>query len=142
MASTLFLEAELLQQKWQPKFKYLYSLRGFLFCDLLLKQEKYTEALARAETTINIAIERNDPLSIALDNLTLGRANIYRQSDAGPDFKLAKEYFDKAVDGLRMADRQDHIARSLIFRAAWFRKSKDYNNARNDLDEADRKSVV
>jgi len=136
-AKNMFIEAELMQQSWQPKFQYLYSLRGFLFCEFLLEQGNYSEVLERAEITINIATERKDPLSIALDNLSLGRGNFYQQLDTKtPDFNLAKKYFDKAVDGLRIADRQDHIARSLLSRSELFRKIKDYENAQNDLDEA------
>lgn len=44
-AFTLFKEAEQLQQELQPEYPYLYSLRGFLYCDLLLAKEEIVEVL-------------------------------------------------------------------------------------------------
>lgn len=136
-AENLFIEAEFMQKKWQPKYQYLYSLRGFLFCELLLEQGKYQDVLERTEKTIQIAVKKKDLLSIALDNLSLGRVYLFQALDEKKDdFRLAQGYFDKAVDGLRIAGRQDHISRGLLSRSALFREKQEYEHVQADLDEA------
>ena len=136
-AENLFKEAELMQIKWQPKYQYLYSLRGFLFCEFLLEQGKYQEVMKRTENTIQIAIEKKDPLSFALDNLSIGRSSLFQYLyEKKGDFRLTQEFFDKAVGGLRRAGRQDHIARALLSRAALFREKQEYKKAQIDLEEA------
>ncbi|MFZ5518879.1 MAG: TIR domain-containing protein, partial [Candidatus Zhuqueibacterota bacterium] len=75
-AEDWFRQAEAMQLKRQPEYRYLYSLRGFRFCDLLLAQGKVPEVLRRAKQTIEIAIRNNWLLDIALDKLSLGRAYV------------------------------------------------------------------
>ncbi len=73
-AHKFFREAEAMQQQRQPEYAYLYSLRGFQFCDLLLSQGQYQEVQKRARQTIEIANRNHWLLDIALDKLSLGRA--------------------------------------------------------------------
>ncbi len=73
-AEDWFRQAEAMQGKRQPEYRYLYSLRGFRFCDLLLAQGKVQEVLERAKQTIEIAIRNRWLLDISLDKLSLGRA--------------------------------------------------------------------
>lgn len=105
-ARTLFLEAEALQAERQPYYPLLYSLPGFLYCDMLLTQPEWTawrsmihsretqpdeKSGNSAEVTAKVmgVIRRgqqmldwrrpDDPLlDIALDHLTLGRALLYQ----------------------------------------------------------------
>ncbi|HEX5715238.1 MAG TPA: toll/interleukin-1 receptor domain-containing protein [Thermoanaerobaculia bacterium] len=95
-----FREAEALQAEDQPDYPRLYSLRGYLYCDLLLSRGEpedgtATDGLAadpeasrrfcvacrevreRAEQTLQWAKQnRLSLLAIALDHLSLGRAHL------------------------------------------------------------------
>jgi tetratricopeptide (TPR) repeat protein len=75
-AADLFREAEAMQQKLRPEYRYLYSLRGFQFCDLLLSQGKEGEVLDRAEKSIEWEKQMHGApiLDFALHKLSLGRA--------------------------------------------------------------------
>jgi len=73
-ALSLFQEAESLQQQSQPEYRYLYSVQGFQFCDLLLSQGKVREVLERAKGALNFMGEEYWLLGKALDHLSLGRA--------------------------------------------------------------------
>jgi tetratricopeptide (TPR) repeat protein len=72
----LFVEAEEMQQEFQPEYDRLYSLRGFKYCDLLLAGGAWPEVRGRAEKTIKIAEENHWLMDIALDKLSLGRAAV------------------------------------------------------------------
>jgi hypothetical protein len=95
-AKALFREAEQMQADHRPDYRLLYSLRGFLYCDLLLadveREAGKAEAAAndhpllavcgavteRAAQTLKWAVRNNvSLLAIALDHLTLGRAALY-----------------------------------------------------------------
>ncbi len=133
-AESLFIEAEGMQKEFQPEYPLLYSQRGYKYCDLLLEQGKYEDVLRRAEQTLEWLEQANlDILSIALDNLSLGRAYMLRK-DA--DFTKAYEQLDQAVNGLRQSGHQDEIPRGLLTRAEMWRLRKDFEKARKDLDEA------
>jgi tetratricopeptide (TPR) repeat protein len=101
-SSAAFLEAEAMQAERQPKYRRLYSLAGFRYCDLLLgraepeagsgldglaglgsrpeeaKRFRYAcrEVLERATQTLEWVTPQNWLLDIALDHLTLGRAHL------------------------------------------------------------------
>ena len=76
-SQTAFHEAEEMQKKNQPEFPLLYSLQGFRYCDLLLSQGDYAEVERRASQTIGMGKARfRYLLDIALDNLSLGRAQL------------------------------------------------------------------
>ncbi|NNJ84823.1 MAG: hypothetical protein HKP13_07825, partial [Gammaproteobacteria bacterium] len=84
-------------------------------------------------------------LDIALENLTLARAALYRAvlsadypNDAAPTEPLSAltAKISEAVDGLREAGRADHLPHGLLTRA-WYRAlTDDMPGARFDLDEA------
>ena len=165
-ALKLFQEAEAMQAEWQPKYPLLYSLSGFLYCDLLLVcPERAAWAIhlgqagaltssadlaavddvqQRAAQTLVWATGRLGLLDIALDHLSIGRVALYRAvagsgGEATPEataLDVARQHMDAAVDGLRRAGRQDHIPRGILFRA-WLRfVGGDPDRARADLDEA------
>jgi hypothetical protein len=95
-AEARFREAEQMQAQLQSDYPLLYSLRGFLYCDLLLSKAerkagkvegelKKEEGLAlcravaeRATQTLEwVTKAKLGLLDIALDHLTLGRAALY-----------------------------------------------------------------
>ncbi|MCB1935402.1 MAG: hypothetical protein KDF59_05625 [Nitrosomonas sp.] len=132
-----FIEAEQIQQEQQPENPRLYSLAGFRYCNLLLKQdtiavlERAEYALALSEKYLGKGLGLHD---IALDKLTLGRAH-YLQGD----FPQAIDRLDQAVTGLRQAGTRHHLPRGLLARAALncdtHNPNHDFTHARQDLQE-------
>ncbi len=105
-AEVLFRETEAKQRERRPEYPFLYAFGGYKFCDLLLGQDQnnYQEVMERAEKALEIAKEERHLLSIALDNLTLGRAlvsMIKAEKEGTRDFPRALDYLDRAVEGLR-----------------------------------------
>jgi len=136
-AEKWFREAEALQMKREPEYRYLISIQGFRFCDLLLGQGNFSEVEDRAENTIKIAKKYGRLLDIALDRLSLGRAWMM-QTLIGitGDFTKAEEYLNQAVAGLRKANNQEFLLRGLLARAECSRWQKKFKVARQDLQEA------
>jgi len=153
-AEQWFREAEEMQKKSQPEYPFLYSLRGYQFCDLLLENHarakgQIKEVMERAEKTLKWANQYLGLLENALDNLTLGRAWMRwalgvlaetpdepPQSDRLSRFSRAMNYLDQAVEGLRDAGAQEFLARGLLARAEYYRHMKEYEKALDDLSEA------
>jgi tetratricopeptide (TPR) repeat protein len=135
-AERLFQEAESLQKERQPEYDYLYSQRGFRYCDLLLSQGQYRAVMERAEKALEISKRNNWLLTIALDNLSSGRASLLQVVEQGTDdFTQAAAYLHQAVEGLRKAGSQEHLLLGLLARAALYRIKQDFPNAWADLDE-------
>ena len=153
-ASERFLQAEALQSDLVPGNPWLYSFRGFLFCDLLLagvertawrgllgsgEQPSDPEILSEVEhrtaTSLGIATRYKHLRSVALDNLTLGRVALFRtMSGSSPDNPHTR--VEAAVHGLHQAGAMDDLPRALLTRA-WLRAVQgDPAAARADLDEA------
>ncbi len=149
-AWTLFREAEERQKKHTPEYPFLYSLRGYRFCDLLLGHGglepgapggRYREVQKRAQQTLKWAEEGGlSLLTHALDNLSLGRAHWLQALEEGTpdstDFTAPLEYLNRAVDGLRESGTQHHLPRALFARGAVYRTMTSFSNAREDLEEA------
>jgi tetratricopeptide (TPR) repeat protein len=136
-AEKWFREAEAMQKKIQPEFHYLYTRRGFLFCDLLLGQGRHQEVRKRAEDTIKIAQRNEWLLHIALDQLSLGRAWMMQTlAEKTGDFTRAGDYLHQAVAGLRKAGQQQYLAPGLLIRAECFRHQQEFKAAWEDLQEA------
>jgi tetratricopeptide (TPR) repeat protein len=143
-ALALFREAEQLQQEWQSRYPRLYALQGFRYCDLLLAQGGTAEVLEWAEQTLEWANQnRLSLLTVALDQLTLGRAHLQQAvEETPPNLPLSGEgqeqaahWLDQAVAGLRAAGQQIMLPRGLLARAALHRHSGDFARARQDLWE-------
>jgi hypothetical protein len=160
-----FAEADVMQAQWQPQYPFLYSHRGFRYCDLLLARVEraawsasggagpgVAEALAACEAVVRRTEEifrwRNLPmwnaacdsqLSIALDHLTLARCALYADRLQGrPPAPEAQAQAEQAVNGLRAAGHQDELPRGLLTRA-WLRHALgDPAGAQSDLAEAER----
>ncbi|MCJ8270510.1 MAG: hypothetical protein MJK04_14030, partial [Psychrosphaera sp.] len=135
-AKALFIEAEAIQQKYQPEFVTLYSLRGFQFCSLLLDLDEVDEVIQRAEKTVEWMKKARWLKDIALDQLTLGKAHfqkVLKQNSA--EFDEAKMYLNQAVAGLRKAGGLDDIPLGLLARATLHTHQNNHKSAWQDLDE-------
>jgi tetratricopeptide (TPR) repeat protein len=138
-AEGLFQDAERLQADRQPGYPRLYSLQGYLCCDLLLDVGRYAEVRDRARQLFEWRLPSDSLLSIALDNLSLARAKLFAyEADRSGDLADPKRLLNQAVEGLRKAGAQEFIPLGLLARAAYFRIAKQINPARRDLDEARR----
>ncbi len=146
-ARGLFEEAERMQKEEQPEFRYLYSLRGYQYCDLLLGEGKTGELKERARQTLEWVSRKGGLLDMALDNLSIGRAVLAegaskikgqksKVKSAEKSVDEAKRWLDEAVDGLREAGTQHHIPRGLLARVGYYRVVGDYEAALGDLEEA------
>ena len=136
-SEALFREAEEMQAKDHPQYTLLYSLRGFLYCDLLLEQGKFEDARQRAENTLAVAEHSGWLLDIALDHLSLGRALLLQaQAERMRDFSDAARHLGQAVDGFRQAGLQDHLPRGLLARAELHRATGAFPAAKLDLEAA------
>ncbi|MCI0691685.1 TIR domain-containing protein [candidate division KSB1 bacterium] len=136
-AEGLFREAEVMQKQGQPECPYLYSVRGYQFCDLLLSQVRYQEVQKRASLILEYATQQNWILDIALDKLSLGHAIMLKaQAEESKDFTASKDYLDQAVQVLRKVSMQHHMPRGLLARAALYRLQGEFAKAEADLEEA------
>ena len=146
-AKRLFEEAERIQIERQPGYQYLYSLRGYQYCDFLLSQGKMGEVKERATKTLELVSRMGWLLDISLDKLSLGRAWLaeaagkikYQKAKskiAEEDLIKAGRWLNEAVDGLRQAGHQEFIQRGLLARAGYYRAAGNYEKARADLEEA------
>lgn len=135
-AESLFSEAETMQKGRHPEYPYLYSLRGYQYCDLLLSQGWYGEVRKRASNTIKWEFGRL--FDTALDSLAFGRSyllqTVTEKTDDGT-FDKAEKYLNRAVEGLRAAGHQEFIACGLIDRAHLHRVTHDFDQAHADLEE-------
>jgi tetratricopeptide (TPR) repeat protein len=150
-SKNFFHEAEELQKKRQPEFSILYSLQGFNYCDLLLSQGDYAEVERRASQTLEIATKYFGKglglLDIALDNLSLGRAQLLHfqrdpklptlapHASAGVTNQPIT-FLNRAVDGLRQAGQQQFLPLGLLARAEYYRVTGELTKSQKDLDEA------
>jgi hypothetical protein len=144
-AEALFLDAERRQKQLQPKYPLLYSLRGYQYCDLLLMKGDWLAAWQRATQTLEWVIGSGSLLTVGLDTLTLGRANIgfaladstvpHSQTKRGDQVRVAGERLSEVVDTLRAAGHSFHITRGLLARTAFRLSIGDWDGAARDLDE-------
>ncbi|MBC8029586.1 MAG: DUF4062 domain-containing protein [Pyrinomonadaceae bacterium] len=135
-AAIAFCEAEKMQKLYQPEHPFLYSVRGFLYCDLLLSSKQTLEVKERAARTLELATPLRWLLDIALDNLSLGRAWVLeaQQAVAGATTQ-AVEFLQRAVDGLRQAGQIDQLPHGLLARAILHRFTEEFDWAERDLAE-------
>jgi tetratricopeptide (TPR) repeat protein len=123
-AAAAFREAEALHKE-QFDCPFLNSVQGFRYCDLLLELGEVQEVRTRAAEVIKW--EGGVLLSIALDNLSLGRAWLL-QAGAGDDGRAA-DFLQRAVDGLRQAGDISQLPRGLLARAELLRVTGEYERA-------------
>ena len=174
-ARTHFDEAEAIQRDYRPEYPLLYSLNGFLFCDLLMaeseraawhaqlehanlqlsnarpirleRQEEPSQFTAtlnieqRVAQTLQWSREHNTALlDIALDQLTLGRIELYHSILKSLSFDSQSPNLSSRVDdsvrSFRQAGKLTHLLRGLLT-SAWLRSVQSRTaEARADLEEA------
>ena len=132
-AETVFLEAEVMQEKKNP----YYSLPCFWYCDLLLDQGRYQEVQNRAGKALDIALNvSRNLLDIGVYHLALGHANLLQTQKEGTcDFTQAAVDLEQAVDGLRQSGRQDYLPFGLLARAELHLVLGEFKQAQRDLNE-------
>jgi tetratricopeptide (TPR) repeat protein len=157
-AVRVFREAEAMQAERQRWYPLLYSLGGFLYCDLLLAPAERVAWQAilsprtesrephlldvcdsvaqRANQTLGWMTGRLGLLDEALDHLSLGRTNLYTAILAKSDIRDAKSEIEKGVAGLRRAGQKDELPNGLFSRALLRFVEEDLAGCKADLDEA------
>ena len=77
-----------------------------------------------------------DILSVALDNLTIGRTALYRAILEDSSYDTCYKPMEAAVSGLRAAGSMHELPRGLLTRAMLRFMTRDIDGAEADLDEA------
>ncbi|WP_148270408.1 hypothetical protein [Haliscomenobacter hydrossis] len=136
-AEQLFAEAEAMQRERRPEYRFLFSLRGYQYCDLLLGLGKRVEVLERAEEGLKISTEQNWLMDIALDQLSIARAHTAasQSEDSAAHHAAAEQSFNAAVEGLRKAGTTDMLPKGLLARAKWRISTQRPAAALEDLEE-------
>jgi len=132
-----FEEAETMQRERRPEYRFLYSLRGYQYCDLLLGLGKWENVLGRAKEGLKNKDTFYSLLDIALDQLSVGRAHAYIAADSPTKEHSAgaDQYLHLAVEGFRKAGTTYMLPLGLLARAAWHRQCGRYAEAHTDLGE-------
>jgi TIR domain len=145
-----FLDCATRQTGFQPDEPFLYSLRGFQWCEVLLGDAEHSAwtgvadpgtltaicdmVTDRANHTLNLGVGNGWLVDIGLDRLTIARSNLYHAILTGttPNPDTA----DSAIDTLRHAGLQDYLVSGLLTRA-WTREAAiGAHAAVDDLNEA------
>jgi len=151
-ALELFKDAEQRQKQLQPAFQYLYSLQGFRYCQLLLSLGQVEEVIKRASQTLEWANQYLGLLARALDQLSLGKANLQKlkQFFSAPGsepvennseqaqvlFSNSQSWLNQAVEGLRDSGYQEDLPRGLLAHTEFFTFTQHHTAAWKSLDEA------
>lgn len=138
-AEDAFRQAESLQQQVPADvgYHYLYSVRGFQYCDLLLDEGKSDEVLLRAKETLRRSTEQKWLLDMALDHLSIWRANAIQEWPADSQQpKQPDKHLDIAIDLLRGTDYQGFYAQCLLQKAGLHQRCGDVLLADKTLAEA------
>jgi hypothetical protein len=144
-AERLLAYAEERQRTWQPHYPLLYSLQGYIYCDLLLDRGDYAAAHERATKILEWEMESDQLLDRALVRLTVSRCHLGRASknvslqatDTQHDVHVARVGFDAAIDLLRAVGEFEFISRGLLARSSFRRIVGDWEAAARDLDEVE-----
>jgi hypothetical protein len=124
-AQGLFADAERRLQEFQPVYPLLYSHGGYQYCDLLLDRGEWRAVRERAAQTLKWATPERQLLSIALDELSLGRAELGlalsglgAAGDAGARraATAARAHLDRAAAGLRASESNVFVPACLLAR--------------------------
>jgi len=121
----------------RPEYRFLYSLRGYRYCDVLLSLRKWEEVLERAKEGLKISTRYDWLLDIALDHLSIGRAHALAATKNATDEhnKGAEQHLHLAVEGLGKSGDNMFIPKGLLARAAFHRQCGRYAEAHTDLKE-------
>ncbi len=136
-ARGLFIEAEQISNTTKPSGELLYSVSGWQYCEFLLDSGAFNEALMRAIHTLGLYAKDYPILSLALDNLTFGKAtfmSVVQNTDG--ELVPAHSRIENAVAELRLANAKEFLPFGLLARAALHTHTRAFADARADLDEA------
>jgi ATP/maltotriose-dependent transcriptional regulator MalT len=145
-AERLFIAAERLQAERQHDYPLLYSLQGFHYCELVLAKGDHAAAFRRAIKLLEWQIPSDSLLTRALVRLALGRIQLVQvlskaeqthpliQSD---NLRAVCDRINEAIEGLRIAGRNDFLPRGLLTRVVFRRSIGDWDAAKRDLDEVE-----
>ena len=128
-AQLLFEEAERRQLENESSSCWLYSIEGYVYCDLL------SQAKAVQERTRQM-MERVTKSDLSLFAIALNYRSSGRAALALGNRDEACRRLDQAVGGSRDAGAMDFLARGLLARAALFREVETYEKSRRGLEEA------
>ena len=136
-AGLLFAAAEAMQRERQPRHRFLYSVWGYRYCDLLLDLGKWTKVLKRAEEGLKNSNTFYSLLDIALDQLSIARAYAAasQSEDSAAHHAAAEQFLDTAMEGLRKANLGEFVVKGLLARANWRISTQRPAAALEDLDE-------
>ncbi|MDK9725472.1 MAG: toll/interleukin-1 receptor domain-containing protein [Sterolibacteriaceae bacterium MAG5] len=152
-ALMLFGEAEAMQAKLPPHYYFLYSLRGFQYCDAMLSSaeiaawrgvgtssaiKRCAEVSKRASQTLTWGRKADSSLLIwALDQLIIAQCALYQSKLNGQQPSLdAESKTEATVSTLRASGNKMYLPQGLLTRA-WLRHSQgDIYGSQADLDEA------
>lgn len=137
----LFQEAESQHASLAHAEGWMHSFQAFRYCDLLLDLGRWWDALPRAHHALTIDLHSAQPLSLALDRLSLGRAQLLRAANAKPGGvdetlgKDARKNITRSVLRMREAGRMDVLPNALLAAARMHRLNDRQDLARRDLNE-------
>ncbi|MCV6639528.1 hypothetical protein [Candidatus Albibeggiatoa sp. nov. NOAA] len=135
-ASDMFLKAENFQLKQYPSVPFLHELAGFYYCSLLLEQSEnigeIKQILNRGNKLLEISINRQRPLYIALNQLILTRC--YQTLNK---LEQANNYMHLAIANIRKSGKINLLPLFLINCANFHLQQKKWDDAKRDLDEAE-----
>ncbi len=130
-AEALFQKAEAIERELQPEYPLLYSTAGFFYCNLLLTQGQAQTVAERASRTLVWTKQHGSLLSIALDHLAFGRAQLQLGHLTEADDAL-----HQALDGPRHAGTQNYLPLGLLANAELALAQDHPDRARALLDES------
>ncbi|MDH3602884.1 MAG: hypothetical protein OEU26_25000, partial [Candidatus Tectomicrobia bacterium] len=147
-----FREAEAIQKEQYPHYPLLCSLRGFLYCDLLLdtgQSAAISNVRNRAEKMFEWRVSSDSLLVIGLEHLTLGRTYLLEAllkagipsrsacANGSSEMELAEHHLNESLSFLRQAGHQGYLPCGLLARAAFARVQERFDDAEHDLAEAE-----
>lgn len=136
-AEGMFVEAEKLQQKFQPRFPYLHSHHGFKYSELLIELRRYAEAEQRAFRALDQVRNQRVLLDVALNDLVLGVISLHRHGrEPTGNLEEASSYLGRAVAGLRQAGQLDYLPYGLLAQAELYLAKAEFARAAANLDES------
>ncbi len=138
-AAALFAEAEARQAKQEPQFLRLYSLQGYLYCDLLLARGAAQAVQERAAWEDEIQKQVAGVSMLARGTLALadGRALALRAAHGDAEAAgAAGPRLDVAVTALRAASQDIYLAQGLLARAEFHRQAFECGGDATNLKTA------
>lgn len=129
-----FADAERRQGDGAPAYPRLYSLQGYLYCDLMFDLGRYDEARDRAIYALDISIRNGWLRNVGLDTLSHARAEA-ALADTPEATLAALPLFNRAVAALDRADDTEYSPLGFLARATHLRRLGRFAAAADDLGE-------